>query len=138
MPVMMKMTMEMMINIAIEWTRTVWDPNNRTSSSWLEMMSMLCHGLGSSWLNLLRIPLSNATSTLIHSSSLRVGQIWWGSVIVVLSGFKIIVILSKNSCHFLSLLTYLDVRSNLVFFIVIVLHCKLKKKYFDMICKNQI
>ena len=39
------------------------------------------------------------TSTGTHSSSLRVGQMWWGSVMVVLSGFRITLVLSAFTCN---------------------------------------
>lgn len=38
------------------------------------------------------------TSTGTHSSSVRVGQMWWGSVIVVLSGLRMTLVRSAFTC----------------------------------------
>ena len=68
-------------NMATEWTRTVWEPNNRTSSSWLEMMSICCQGLGSSGSSWSFFLLSKATTTLSQSDSkTKIGLVWWTKV----------------------------------------------------------
>lgn len=45
-----------------------------------------------------RLMACRRTSTGTHSSSVRVGQMWWGSVIVVLSGLRMTLVRSAFTC----------------------------------------
>lgn len=50
----------------------------------------------------------NSASTFTHSSSVKVGQIWFGFVITFLFGLKIALVFSKFTCSDLKIKTNLE------------------------------